>query len=67
MQAAEIVKGIQPRVIIPSHYDMMVNNVGCPQMLKVALDVLHVQTEFRMMNYYEPWIYRRASSPGQSG
>ena len=65
MQAATIVREIRPRVVIPSHYDMMVNNVGSPQMLKVALDVLHVDTEFRIMNYYEPWIYRRGKADSQ--
>lgn len=62
MQAATMVKEIRPRVVIPSHYDMMVNNVGSPQMLQVALDVLGVDTEFRMMNYYEPWVYRRINT-----
>ncbi|MBS1802364.1 MAG: MBL fold metallo-hydrolase [Acidobacteria bacterium] len=59
MQAAAIVNAIRPRVTIPCHYDMMVNNVACPEMLKVALDVLEVDTEFVLMNYYEPWVYQR--------
>jgi L-ascorbate 6-phosphate lactonase len=62
MQAAAILKWIRPRVAVPCHYDMMVNNVGCPQMLKVALDVLDVDTRFVMMSYYEPWIYWRNES-----
>jgi L-ascorbate 6-phosphate lactonase len=62
MQAAAIVKAIHPRVAIPCHYDMMVNNIACPEMLKVALDVLGVDTQFVIMNYYEPWIYRRTEA-----
>jgi L-ascorbate 6-phosphate lactonase len=62
MQAAMILKRIKPHVAIPCHYDMMVNNINNPQMLKVALDVLGVDTRFVVMNYYAPWIYRRSAS-----
>jgi L-ascorbate 6-phosphate lactonase len=62
MEAATIVQGIRPRVVIPCHYDMMVNNVGSPKMMKVALDVLGVEAEFVQLNYYEPWVYRRISA-----
>lgn len=58
--AAAIVKMLRPRVVIPCHYDMMVNNVGSPWMLKVALQVLESEAEFVLMKYYEPWIYRAA-------
>ena len=33
MQAAHIVKIIDPVVAIPCHYDMMINNIGHPDML----------------------------------
>ena len=59
MQAAEIVKAVRPRVVTPCHYDMMVNNVGSPDMLRVALDLLHVGADFFQMKYYEPWVYSR--------
>jgi L-ascorbate 6-phosphate lactonase len=62
MQAAMLLKSIRPRVTIPCHYDMMVDNVGYPQMLKVALDVLGVDTDFVMMKYYEPLVYRTGCS-----
>lgn len=58
MQAAAIVKGIRPKVVVPCHYDMMINNVGNPQMLRVALDVLNSESEFRLLRYYEPWLYK---------
>lgn len=67
MQAAGIVKTIRPRVAIPCHYDMMVNNIASPEMLRVALDVLGVDTQFLLMNYYEPWVYRRSEAPAGTG
>lgn len=58
-QAAAIVKDIRPRVVVPCHYDMIVNNVGCPDMLRVALDLAGSNAVFKLMKYYEPWLYRR--------
>ena len=57
--AAEIVTAIRPRVAIPCHYDMMVNNVGAPEMFRVALAQTGLDSVFHMMRYYEPWIYRQ--------
>ncbi len=59
LQAAAIVKAIRPRVVVPCHYDMMVNNVGSPEMLRVALDLVGCDAAFVLMKYYEPWLYRR--------
>jgi L-ascorbate 6-phosphate lactonase len=59
MQAAAIVKAIQPRVVLPCHYDMMVNNIGSPEMLRVALDLLGSNADFFIMKYYEPWLYKQ--------
>jgi L-ascorbate 6-phosphate lactonase len=59
MQAAEIVRTVRPQVVVPCHYDMMVNNVGSPEMLRVALDLLGSDAEFRVMRYYEPLMYKR--------
>jgi L-ascorbate 6-phosphate lactonase len=58
MQAAHVVAAVQPRVAIPCHYDMMINNVADPQMLEVSLRVLGDKTPVRILPYYEPWIYR---------
>ncbi|MDW5265988.1 MULTISPECIES: MBL fold metallo-hydrolase [Acidobacteriaceae] len=58
MQAATIAKAIRPRVVLPCHYDMMVNNVGSPEMLRVALDLLGSNADFFIMKYYEPWLYK---------
>ena len=59
MQAAEIVAAIQPKVAIPCHYDMMINNVGYPQMLEASLRVLGSDVGVRILPYYEPWVYLR--------
>jgi len=59
MQAASIVHAVRPRAVIPCHYDMMVNNVGSPSMLRVALDLIGSSATFVQMRYYEPWLYQR--------
>ena len=62
MQAAAIVKAICPRVAVPCHYDMMINNVGSPEMLRVALDVIGSDAAYIQMSYYKPWLYRRETA-----
>ena len=59
LEAAKIVHAIRPRVVIPCHYDMMINNIGSPEMLRVALDLIGATAEFHQMKYYEPWLYKR--------
>lgn len=58
-QAAAVVKELNPRVVVPCHYDMMINNVCSPQMLRVALDQIGTEGTFTVLPYYEPWLYRR--------
>jgi L-ascorbate 6-phosphate lactonase len=58
-QAAAMIMAIEPRVAIPCHYDMMVNNVGSPEMFQVALQRADAKAKFAMLRYYEPWMYRR--------
>ena len=59
MEAARIVQAIHPRVVIPCHYDMMINNVGSPAMLKVAMNLVGSNAFFKSMPYYEPWLYQK--------
>jgi len=63
MRAAELVKAIEPRVAIPCHYDMMVNNTGNPWMFRSSLDVVGSTARCVIMPYYEPWLYRRFAVP----
>lgn len=66
MQAAAIVKELNPHVAVPCHYDMMINNVGSPEMLRVALDLVGSEAAFTILRYYEPWLYQRDPSRMQS-
>jgi L-ascorbate 6-phosphate lactonase len=59
VEAAGILSAIRPRVVIPCHYDMMVNNVGSPDMLRIAMDLASSPAVFKLMKYYEPWLYQR--------
>ena len=56
-QAARVVAAIRPRVAIPCHYDMMVNNVANPEMFRVALEILGCPVPVHVPGYYEPWLY----------
>ena len=58
-EAATVVKALRPEIVIPCHYDMMVNNIGSPEMFRVALDNLHSDAEFTLLKYYEPWVYQK--------
>ena len=58
-QAAAIVKAIRPRVVVPCHYDMMVDNVGSPDMFRAALNLAGCDASYIVLRYYEPWLYRR--------
>lgn len=58
-EAATVVKSLRPQIVIPCHYDMMVNNIGSPEMFRVALDNLHSDAEFTLLKYYEPWVYQK--------
>ena len=61
--AARIIKELRPRVAVPCHYDMMVNNVGDPDMFRLALSLVDAPSAFRQLRYYEPWVYRRQDYP----
>jgi L-ascorbate 6-phosphate lactonase len=61
-EAAAIVKAIRPRVVIPCHYDLMVNNIGSPESFREALDEAGADAIFVLMKYYEPWLYRHHES-----
>ena len=57
--AALIIRDINPHVAIPCHYDMMVNNVGSPNMFRAALEREGVRDRFHMLAYYAPWLYKK--------
>ena len=59
MEAAKLVKRIQPKVVIPFHYDLMVDNVVNPEMFRRFLNVVGCESTFHLMSYYEAWVYRK--------
>ena len=59
MQAAHIVKAIDPVVAIPCHYDMMINNIGHPDLLQVALGLVGSKARVQVLDYYRPWVFRK--------
>ncbi len=61
MEAAKLVKRIKPKVVIPFHYDMMVNNVGNPDMFRVFLNIVGADSDCHIMPYYAPWVYQKTS------
>jgi L-ascorbate 6-phosphate lactonase len=59
MQAARIVKAIEPSVVVPCHYDMMINNIGSPDMLRTSLGILGSNARVNVLEYYKPWIFQK--------
>ncbi|MBH91061.1 MAG: hypothetical protein CMG67_02995 [Candidatus Marinimicrobia bacterium] len=57
MDAVKITKMINPKVVIPCHYDMMVNNTGNPLIFESFLEAEKCNSKFELMAYYEPYIY----------
>jgi L-ascorbate 6-phosphate lactonase len=58
LQAACLVKAVDPAVAIPCHYDMMINNIGHPDLLRTALCLVGSTARVQVLNYYQPWIFR---------
>ena len=59
MEAVRITNLIKPKVIIPCHYDMMINNTGNPLVFESFLNLEHSQSKFHLMRYYEPFVYEK--------
>jgi L-ascorbate 6-phosphate lactonase len=64
-QAAMVVKAVNARVAIPCHYDLMINNVGSPEMFRMALERSGAPAKFQMLRYYQPWLYKRDATETQ--
>lgn len=59
MEAVRITNLIKPKVIIPCHYDMMINNTGNPLVFESFLNLEDSQSKFHLMRYYEPFVYEK--------
>ncbi len=60
LQAARIVKAVDPTLAIPCHYDMMINNIGHPDLLRTALCLVGSAAKVQVLDYYQPWIFQKA-------
>jgi hypothetical protein len=38
---------------------MMINNIGHPDMLRAALNLLGSKARVQALDYYRPWIFRK--------
>lgn len=59
MDAVKITNKIKPKVVIPCHYDMMVNNIGNPLIFESFLNLSHSESRFELMTYYKPYIMEK--------
>jgi L-ascorbate 6-phosphate lactonase len=59
MQAARIVQAIAPKIVVPCHYDMMINNVGDPDTFRTSLKIIGCEVEVKIMDYYKPWLFQK--------
>ena len=59
IDAVKITNLIKPKVVIPCHYDMMINNIGNPLIFESFLCHYKSMSKFQLMTYYEPYIYEK--------
>jgi L-ascorbate 6-phosphate lactonase len=64
LQAACLVRAINPAVAIPCHYDMMINNIGHPDALRTALGLVGSMARMEVLDYYRPWVFRKKQGLG---
>jgi L-ascorbate 6-phosphate lactonase len=57
LQAARIVTAVEPAVAIPCHFDMMINNIGNPDMFRAALNLVGSKARVQVLDYYQPWVF----------
>ena len=60
MDAVKVTQMVQPKVVIPCHYDMMVNNIGNPLIFESFLRSSGSKSKFQLMAYYKPYIYEKS-------
>ena len=60
-QAARLAKGINAKVVIPSHYDLFPDNSLSPRLLRTNLMFLGIADRYREMNQAEPFVFPESS------
>ena len=56
-EAAQLAARIQPRVVIPYHYDLFPDGQMPPHTLRINLMLHAMQDRFRTLTPGEPWVY----------
>ena len=59
MDAVKVTQMVKPKVVIPCHYDMMINNIGNPLVFESFLRLSGSKSKFYLMDYYKPYIYEK--------
>jgi L-ascorbate 6-phosphate lactonase len=58
--AARLTRIVQPRLVIPCHYDLFPANAVSPELLRSNLRLLGLADRYRVLEQGEPFTYRRA-------
>jgi L-ascorbate 6-phosphate lactonase len=58
-EAAKLAKEVNPKIVIPSHYDLFHCNSAPPQVLRTNLTILGIGEKYRELEHFEPWTYPR--------
>ncbi|MCH2130592.1 MAG: MBL fold metallo-hydrolase [Pirellulaceae bacterium] len=56
-EAAKLTKEVDPKVVIPSHYDLFHCNTVPPQMLQTNLMILGIAEKYHVLEHFQPYTY----------
>jgi L-ascorbate 6-phosphate lactonase len=63
-EAAQLAKEIDPKVVIPCHYDLFRDNQQSPHMLRANLRMLGIDNKYRLVEHGKPFTYpERVGAP----
>ena len=62
-EAAKLAKQIDPKVVIPCHYDMFACNSVPPQMLQTNLIVLGIGDKYRVLEHAKAYCFPEEQAP----
>ncbi len=56
-EAAQLAKEINPRVVIPCHFDLFRDNQQAPHLLRAQLHMLGIAEKYRLVEHGKPFTY----------
>jgi L-ascorbate 6-phosphate lactonase len=56
-EAARVSKMINPKVVNPSHYDVMPHNFQPPEVFRGSLSTVKAECEFKIIEYFKPYLF----------